>query len=40
VVQPLSCTSKWKSRQDTLPIADNASINKAEKSQHPLTGYS
>jgi hypothetical protein len=39
LVQPHSCTSKWKSSQDTRPIANNASSNKAETSQPPLTGY-
>jgi hypothetical protein len=31
VVQPHGCTSMWKSSQDTLPIANDASIKKAGK---------
>jgi hypothetical protein len=31
LVQPHECTSMWKSSQDTLPIANDASINKAGK---------
>jgi hypothetical protein len=38
VVQPPLCTSKWKSSQDTLPIANDASIKKAEKTQTAADG--